>query len=81
MNKAKLFLFTVVLLSTLSGLLAFKVNRFPYLFFYKTNLSPTAFCTIPTHLAYTTAGITTTTIPYTTTNTTTLCMASVAAAF
>jgi hypothetical protein len=77
MKKAKIVLSAVAVLAVVGGAFAFKAARTPHLFFYKTSPSPTALCTIPANLLYTTAGITTTTIPYTTTNTTTLCVASV----
>jgi hypothetical protein len=80
MKKAKIVLSAVALFAVVGGALAFKAARIPQTFFYKTNPAATALCTIPTLLPYTTSVNPTTTIPYATTNTTTLCRTGVVAA-
>lgn len=79
MKKAKIMLAAVGIFAIVGGALAFKAQRDIFPFFYKTTTLTSVFCTIPAQLNYTTVGLTTTTIPYTTTNATTLCVASVRA--
>ena len=80
MKKAKIMMLVIAITGILGGTLAFKANNFTLQTFYAWSTSGKG-CVITTRLLYTTAGIATTIIPYSTTyNPTTIyCFAPVRA--
>jgi hypothetical protein len=75
MKKAKIVLSAVALFAVVGGAFAFKARTAQHIFYTKNAASP--FCTVPTLLNYTTSANPTTTIPYATTTTVTICSARV----